>query len=164
MCSVMITDLLNCTEQELQAQIAYLEGTPVSGIAQRLRTRQYILKKGSVLTLTQLGALKTEFGKIGPLVSNATDGEKKFCVAELLPILRNNPGVDDGLLTKIDAFVEKDMRGEIEYNVTILDQGNDLVIKDGNKRTVAFFERRKGASNDAIVFPVFVVQRGSHGA
>ena len=159
----MITDLLDCTEQELQTQITYLEGTPVRGIAQLLRTRKCVLKKGSVPTLTQLGALKTEFGQIGPLVPNATDGQKKFCVAELVPVLRNNPGVDDGLLTKIDAFVEKDKRGEIDYNVTIFDHGNDLVIKDGNKRTVAFFECRKGSSNDAIAFSVFVVQIDNHG-
>lgn len=160
----MISDLRDCTEQELQAQINYLEGTPVRGIAELLRTGQCVLKRGSVPTFTHLGALKTEFGQIGPLVPNATDGETKFRVAELVPLLRNNSGVDDGLLQKIDAFVEKDKRGEVDYNVTIFDHGNDLVIKDGNKRTVAFFERRKGSSNDAIAFPVFVVQQASLGA
>jgi len=159
MCWGMITDLRDCTEQELQAQINYLEGTPVRGIVQLLRTGRCVLKRGSVPTLTELGALKTEFGQMGPLVPNATHGETKFRVAELVPLLRGNPGVDDGLLTKIDAFVEKDKRGEVEYNVTIFDHGNDLVIKDGNKRTVAFFERRKGSCNDVIAFPVFVVQQ-----
>lgn len=158
----MIADLRDCTEQELQAQIKYLEETPVRGIAQLLRSGRCVLKRGSVPTLTQLGALKTEFGQIGPLVPAATHGEMKFRVAELVPLLRNNPGVDDGLLTKIEAFVEKDERGEVEYNVTIFDHGNDLVIKDGNKRTAAFFERRKGSSNDAIAFPVFVVQPDGH--
>ncbi len=155
----MITDVENCSAEELQNQIAYLANTAVRGIAELLRNGQCTLKKGIVRSLSWLGNLKTEFGQIGPLIPSATEGEKKFRVSEIVPLLRANPVVDDGgLLKAIEAFIEKDTLGEVEYNVTIFNFGNDLVMKDGDKRTVAFYEHRKETSNNSIEFPVFIVQ------
>jgi hypothetical protein len=153
----MIMDLENCSVQETQEQIRYLDGTPVRGIAELIRTRQCILKKGRVRTLAHLGTLKTEFGQIGWLTPNVSDGENKFRIAEIVPTLKSNPGADDDLLRNIEHFIAKDSRGEIQYNVTIFKQGADFIVKDGNKRSIAFYERRREAGNDCIEFPVFVV-------
>ena len=57
----------------------------------------------------------------------------------------------------IEAFVEADKLGEVKYNVTIFNYGNALVIKDGNKRTIAFYERRKESADD-IEFFVYIVE------
>jgi len=141
-----------------------LEATPVRVIAKLLRTGQCTLKSGIVRSLAQLGALKTEFGHIGVLLPPTVHGERKFRVCEVGPVLRSNAGVDNGgLLREIDAFIAKDERGEVQYNVTIFRQGTDLVVKDGNKRTIAFYERRKGSS-DEIEFPVFIVEPAEQGA
>lgn len=154
----VIADIENCSAEEIQKQIAYLAKTPVRGIAELLRSAKCTLKKGIVRSLIYLGGLKTEFGQVGPLIPSAEDGEQKFRVSEILPILRANPGVDDGgLLRAIEVFIEKDRRGEVEYNVTIFNFGNEFVIKDGDKRTIAFYENRKGLGSDAIEFPVFIV-------
>lgn len=159
----MIADVRPCSPEELQSQIAYLEATPVREIAELLRVGRCSLKKGIVRSLPELGLLKTEFGPIGPLVPSASDGEVKFRVHEVAPILRANPGVDDGgLLAKIEALIEADARGQIQYNVTIFHHGGELIVKDGNKRAIAFYERRKGSGN-RIEFPVFIAGFAQYG-
>ena len=60
-------------------------------------------------------------------------------------------------------FIEKDSLGEVEYNVTIFDFGNTFIMKDGNKRTIAFYERRKEAGNDVIEYPVFIASLDQDG-
>jgi len=153
----MIEDLEECSEREIQDQIAYLEGTPVRGIADLLRNGQCTLKKGVVRSLNRLGNLKTEFGEIGTLIPSATEGDKKFRVSEVVPTLRTNPNVDDGgLLAEIEDFIEKDRLGKVEYNVTIFDFGNEFIMKDGNKRTIAFYENRKDSGIDYIEYHVYL--------
>lgn len=156
----MIVSLKNCTANELEGQIRYLEGTPVRGIADLLRSGQCILRRGKVQALADLGALKTEFGQLGWVSARISDGQRKFRVAEVVPVLRLNPGADDKLLECIEYFIDREARGEVDYNVTIIKHGPDLIVKDGNKRTIAFYERRHGSSESGIDFPVFIVECG----
>jgi len=154
----MIEDLRECSEREVNEQINYLENTPVRGIADLLRSGQCKLKRGTVRSLRCLGNLKTEFGEIGTLIPTTTEGEKKFRVLEVVPILRANPDVNDGgLLRAIETFIEKDLVGEVEYNVTIFDYGSEYMVKDGDKRSIAFYENRRGSESDVIEYPVYVV-------
>ncbi len=105
----MIDDIKECSKREIQDQIAYLERTPVRSIADLLRNGRCTLRKGVIRSLNALGNLKTEFGAIDSLIPSATEGEKKFRVAEVVPTLRSNPNVNDGcLLCKIEDFIEKD--------------------------------------------------------
>jgi len=154
----VISDLEDCSETEIQQQIRYLHETPVREIGAPLQTRKWVLKRGSIRTLAALGALKTEFGQIGPLIPTASDGERKFRIAEIVPLLRSNSGVDDELLRTIEGLVDKDSRGEVTYNVMVLLQGSEYIVKDGNKRAIAFYERRRESTTHLIDFPVFVVQ------
>lgn len=132
--------------------------TPVADIASLLLNSHCVLKKGNIRSLRYLGNLKTEFGAIGPLFPSAHEGEKKFRVSEMAPVLIANPEVEDnGLLQAIEKLMAKDERGEVSYNVTILDCGAEYLIKDGNKRTIAFFENKRAAGIDNILYPVFVV-------
>jgi len=152
----MIADIKLCTASELADQIRYLSPTPVSDIAKLLQSGQCRLSQGVIRSLADLGALKTEFGAIGPLTPPAMQGEKKFRVREILSLLHANPGIDVDLHTKIDAFLQDD-EGNIDYNVTVMRLNNDLIIKDGNKRSIAFYERRRG-STEQIDYPVFLVE------
>jgi hypothetical protein len=136
----------------------------VRGIGELLRRRVCTLSKGRVKTLRDLGALKTEFGQIGMLLPHVSTGERKFRISEVTPLLRTNPGLDDELLRKIDEFASKDRRGEVTYNVTIFSHGSDLVVKDGNKRTIAFYERRRDSLTEQIDFPVFLIQPALYGS
>lgn len=154
----MIDDLRVCLNSEVADQIAYLENTPVRGIANLLKRKQCNLYQGSICSLKALGNMKTEFGDIGRLTPSATEGQKKFRVSEVVPILRANPDVDDrGLLKAIDTFIQKDRVGEIDYNVTIFNLENEYIIKDGDKRTIAFYENRKSSKYGDIEYPVYVV-------
>ena len=154
----MITDVRPCSAEELQKQIAYLLNTPVPGVGMCLANGGCKLSKGVVRSLAVLGSLKTEFGQLGPHVPPARSGEAKFLASEVVPILRGNPGSGDDLLRKIDAILAVD-ESEIEYNVTVMRLGSELIIKDGNKRSIAFWERRKGAA-DRIDYPVVLVEEG----
>jgi hypothetical protein len=154
----MITNVEGCSEEEAQAQIRYLAQTPIRGIAELLESGRCRLKKGVVSSLIALGSLNTEFGQIGSLVPSVSNEERKFRVSEIVPLLRSNPDADERLLQKIEAFVAADKRGEVKYNVTIFNYGDALVIKDGNKRTIAFYERRKESASDDIEFFVYIVE------
>jgi hypothetical protein len=41
--------------------------------------------------------------------------------------------------------------------VTIFNDGYEPIVKDGNKRTIAFYERRKELGDDTVEYLVFVV-------
>src|SRR2546425_5729145 len=154
---MIVEKLQPCLVTEAQDQIHYLEGTPVWSIATLLRQGRCRLSKGVMCSIADLGSLKTEFGQIGPFAAPAQQGEKKFRVSEVIPILETNPGADDKMLARIREFIEKDERGEVSYNLTLMRCERDFVVKDGNKRAIAFYERRKVAA-DPIELPVFVVE------
>ena len=104
----MIKHIKKCSKVEIENQAKYLMDTPVSGIVQYLRNGQLKLSKGIVESLRSLGDIKTEFGEIGSIVPNATEGELKFTISELVPALKNNPSVNDGgLLNAMGAIEEK---------------------------------------------------------
>lgn len=154
----MIYDLEACVKEEVRNQIAYLALTPVASIAGLLRDGRCVLKKGVIRSLSYLAGIKTEFGEIGPLVPKAREGEKKFLVSEIVPMLRANPEVEDnGLLAAIERFMVKGRLGDVTYNVTIFDFGSEYIIKDGDKRTISFYENNRSAGSDSIEYPVFVV-------
>src|SRR5205807_120016 len=102
--------------------------------------------------------LKTEFGKIGPFPAPSQGGERKFSVSEVLPLLNANIEADAKMRADILTFIGMDERGEVSYNVTLMRVNDEYIVKDGNKRTIAFFEGRRD-QHDVIEFPVFVVQK-----
>lgn len=154
----MFNTLKQCGPDETQRQIYYLSSTPVDAIADLLRCGQYTLKKGVVSDMQQLGSLKTEFGQIGSLIPSQSNGEHKFLVSEVVPLLRANRGVPDaGLLRKIEAIMEKETKHEIEYNITVFVWNGEYIVKDGNKRTIAFFENRRNMDDNEVHYEVYVV-------
>ena len=152
----VIEDLRPCSPAELQAQIAYLRSTPVAGIGEALAHGQCKFSKGVVRSLALLGSLKTEFGQLGTMVPPITQGEQKFRISEVLPVLRQLPEGGGDLLARIKRFLKID-EADIEYNVTVVRIGGELIVKDGNARAIAFYERRKG-TQDGIDFPIFLVE------
>jgi hypothetical protein len=84
-------------------------------------------------------------------------GRVTFTVSEVLPLLRGRRSADPGMLHSIEAFMGGDAAGTVEYNVTILRSRDKLMLVDGNKRTIAFYERRRGGE-DMIEYPIFVIE------
>lgn len=114
--------------------------------------------KGIVCSLQHLGGLKTEFGQIGRLVPEQGAGEKKFLVSEIVPLLRANPTVSDGgLLRRIEAIMDSEARNEIDFNITALQWNDEIILKDGNKRTIAFYENRKNSNQVEINYGIYFV-------
>lgn len=154
----MFSNLQDCDSVELTRQMNYLSATPVAGIVALLRDGRCLLKKGIVSTLSNLGTLKTEFGEIGSLVPPQRGGEHKFLVSEIVPLLRANRHIPDGdLLRKIESIMGKEARNEIEFNVTVFSRNGEAIVKDGNKRTIAFFENRRQRNNAEINYEVYLV-------
>lgn len=155
----MFKSIRKCGKEETQNQIEYLSNTPVFKLAELLREEKCTLSKGLLCSLKQLGDLKTEFGQIGLLVPTTTSGAIKFRVCELVSILRSNPHItDNGLLERIEAIMEKEAANAIPFNITVLQLNGEVVVKDGNKRTIAFFENRRNQSVDEIHYEIFLVQ------
>lgn len=155
----ILENIIECEPEEIASQISYLDSTPVSGIAQLLRSGKCILSKGFITSLQALGFLKTEFGQIGTLIPSSITGQKKFIVSEIVPVLRANPGAkDDGLLRTIEALIEKEANDEVDFNVTLFKMNEEYIIKDGNKRTVSFYENRRHLKQDKIRYEVYLVK------
>ncbi len=154
----MFENLCDCSPDETQQQINYLSSTPVSGIAEFIRSGCYVVKKGVISSLQLLGNLKTEFGSIDSLHPPQKIGERKFLVSEIVPILRANRDIEDGgLLQSIEAVMKNESKGGVEFNITILRLNGETIIKDGNKRTIAYYENRKNLNITAIHYDVYVV-------
>ena len=157
--TLVFNGIRKCGEEETQNQIEFLSNTPVAQLAELLREGKCILKKALICSLQQLGGLKTEFGQIGPLVPSARSGAIKFRVSELVPTLRSNLHVaDNGLLERIEAIMEKEAENAIPFNITVLLLNGEAIVKDGNKRTIAFFENRREQNIDEIHYEVFLIQ------
>jgi len=153
----IVHNLTECNQEEIRNQIEYLSATPVCGIAKLLYEQKCGLKKGFIRSIKTLGNVKTEFGRIGPLLPASRGGEIKFKVSELVPILRTNPNVNDnGLLNSIDKMIELEKHGNIEFNITLFYMNGEYIIKDGNKRTIAFYENRKYLSKDNINYEAYI--------
>lgn len=150
----MIRIVAECRPDEAEAQAKYLAVTPVAGLADHIRSRRLRVLRGIVESVQTLGQLKTEIGSIGRL----TPRDGKFLVSELLPVLRANSDVEDGgLCAAIEALFEPVRLGNVSMNVTVLSANFDQVVKDGNKRTVAFYEITRESNVNEISFPVFVL-------
>jgi hypothetical protein len=151
-----------CSRDETAAQIRYLSATPVKGIAELLKAGHCRLCRGNVTSLATLGALKTEFGQIGSHVCSRSEGQEKFLVGEVLPLLREDPNADPAMLASIEAFIVSHNQGRVEYNITLFQIGSEFIVKDGNKRTIAYHALQQGGK-DRIVYPVFIVEPNTYG-
>lgn len=154
----MLTNLNRCSVEEARAQAEYLRATPVYGLADLMDQSCLALFRAEIASLKAFGELKTEFGPIGRLQPRARTGQKKFTVSELVPTLRANPEVNEGgLLQRIEKIIELEEVGAIECNTTVVDDGLELVMKDGHKRTVAYFGRFRSRGH-AEMFSVHVLR------
>ncbi len=138
-------------------QIQYLAATPVRGLAALLSSGLCKLSFGIERCLGDLGALRTELGTLGDLQSVKLTREPKFRLRDVVPLLRANRGSAEEMLRAIERWIETDIRGEIRYNSTVMIEDGEPVLKDGNHRTLAFFERRRNTET-AIAFEMFVVE------
>lgn len=153
----MITDIVVCEPQETQDHIRHLKQTPVSGLAGLLLSKKYILKKGKIISLEYLSSLKTEFGELGGITSREVFGRNKFLVSEVMTILKRSDCSDKTSLRSIEYFIKRDEANELEFKITIFHDNTDYIIKDGDKRAIAFYERRKKISGNNITFPIYLI-------
>jgi hypothetical protein len=150
----VLSNARSCSSDEIRAQAEYLAATPVSTIADALRSGQARLSTATFRSLADLGSLETIFGTLGQFRPPA--GQHRFKVSQILPCLKASDDADPKMRADITGFMASDANGAVEYNVTLVRSQAGLVLADGNKRSVAFFERRRG-SEAPIDFKVFVV-------
>jgi hypothetical protein len=158
----IIKNIQACNAKEIESQIQYLKSTPVSHIAGELRRNKLSLSKGIIDSVAILGSLQTIFGKLGTLSPANGAPRNRFLVSEIFPLLTGHPKADPVTLQSLVGLMRSDAIGRVEYRVTILRRDDDLTIIDGNKRTVAYYERRK-ADTRQISYPVFVVHQNQAG-
>ncbi len=151
---------MTCGIQEKQNLIRYLENTPISGLVNGLRSGVFVLKKGNIISLEYLGSLKTEYGDLGGIISREIIKRSKFLVSEVMAILKRPDCSDEKSLDSIEFFIKKNEAEECEYIISIFHDKTDYIIKDGNKRAVAFYEKRKAINKDNITFPIYIIESG----
>lgn len=103
--------------------------------------------------------MQTIFQKPGYLEARSSVGREFFLVSDVLPTLRRADHPDDQVLCSVELFMAKDAAGTLELTVTVLHQDGAYVVLDGNKRAVAFYERRMGAGPDETALPIYLITR-----
>ncbi len=153
-----ITNRQNCSPEEIQRLIQYLEATPVAWVADKIR-RGAALSKGEIQSREYLGALVTIFSKLGSdlglIVARQRYGREKFLVREILPTLRDPQCVDEDARSKVECYMKLDTLNSLEIIITIYQYGTDCIVVDGNKRASACYEGR--SSMDFRPVPVYLV-------
>ncbi len=156
----MLSGLRACSPEEVVAQARYLFDTPVWSLACDLRNGARVLWRAAISSHRDLGSLPTIFGDIGGHRPAPGSGRATFTVSEILPLLLCHHAADLTMLRAIEELMAADAAGRVEYNATILRSKDALMLVDGNKRTVAFYERwRATTAGDSIEYPVFVIDR-----
>lgn len=123
-------------------------------MADALLSGQARLSEASVRSLHDLGTLDTIFSELGS--ARPQPGQERFKVKDVMQVLESHRA-DPKMLSAIKGIIASDANGTVEYNITVLRSSTGLTLIDGNKRSIAFFERRRGTKTP-IDFAVWVVE------
>ena len=133
-----------------------LHKTPVRWVSNHIGKETRVFK-AKINSLPDIGGLETIWGHLGGVFSFREYGHSRFQVSEVLATLRNPQCRDSSLLHRIENFIRLIAKGYKNFNVILGKIGNNYIILDGNKRTVAYYEyaREKGITD--LNLPVYIV-------
>ena len=149
----VLTNLRGCSIDEVTRQAAYFPAIPVNTVADALLSGQARLSRASLCSLHDLGTLATIFGTLG--TERPQPRQERFTVMDVMQVLESKRA-DPKMLGEIKGFMASDANDVVDYNITIVRSSIGLTLIDGNKRNIAFFERRRGIETP-IDFAVWVV-------
>lgn len=153
----MIGDVGGCTPEEVRSHLLYLLYTPVCQYACLITMGGHRLRKATLSSARSLGSLSTIFQNLGSVNASAAVGSSRFEVKDVAPVLRSGKHPDDDVLRSIEHYMRLLVSGTLELIVTLLQEGSDYVILDGNKRLVALYEQQKQSGSDSVTVPVFII-------
>src|SRR5438552_239175 len=126
----MITNLHDCPSIEISEHMRLLQVTPVRGLVSLIQSGQFVLRKGMITSLRDLGSLPTEFGELGGITARQAFDQEKFLVRQVYSILKRAECTDKPSLRSIEHFMSLDATGQFSPVVTILRLGDQSVLKD----------------------------------
>ncbi len=153
----MIKDIVVCSPEERHWLSVYLKNSNALNFARRILEGNVSVHKGFIRSLYDLSSLHSAFGK----QDWGMDEPGKFLISEVYPLMVSPSCPDVSFLAKVQEYMGKIKSNQMEFVITILKRGRHLMVVDGNKRTIAYFEIIKQVENKIINYPVFLLQRGS---
>ena len=157
--------MAECSDSERTWLLAYLDGTPVAGMAAQARLSHLPVWRARIVDGGRLGCARTIFQSLGQARSKELYGEATFRVAQVLPTLSASPPPDPDMLATIGNYMRA-VRDGLPLDIiqtfcaTAPGDGDALII-DGNKRAVALYEVTRKSGEHLLNLPVYVI--GSRG-
>jgi len=146
-----------CTNEEITELQHYLKGTPVFNLTNYFEKNHTLVYKGVIESNIDLGKTKTIWSNLGGVLSKSEYSSDKFLVKQVCSTLKNPNCKDKGTLVKIKEYTQLLVNKKLEMKVTLLETNNQLIICDGNKRAVAWFEYFLKCKSTNIRLPVFII-------
>ena len=153
-----IVNRRNCSPEEIEWLRAYLaeNAKPVWLYVCGLIREDPRITKGGVSGTKEIGELKTVWSTLGNIPNS-----RKFFVREVIHILQDrqneNHNKAEEHLQKIEDYMKLLDKGELQLIITLEESKNDLMILDGNTRTVAYFEYGMKRGHLHQILPVYVI-------
>jgi hypothetical protein len=141
-----------CSETEKEKLKLYLYDTPVCWLVRYIENGAEILK-GELESTETLGQIRTIWSTLGH-INKSPD---KFLVREVLTTLHKYDCGDIKTLQLIQEYKSLIAENKLEIIITLLKQNDDIIICDGNKRAVAYYEYLIEKERNKMTLPVYIV-------
>lgn len=150
----MIKDVVACTPEEKRRLSEHLETSNVYYYAPHVKDGRIPAFTGFIKSLSDLGSLPSFFHKR----DWGVDEPCTFLVGEVAPLMMGPRCPDPTFMPKVREFMDTIESGKMEFIVTIEKKNNCLMVVDGNKRTIAYFELMKQMGKENINYQIYLLQ------
>ena len=147
-----------CSLTEINSLKTYLSKTPVCWLVKVIDQGAKV-SKGEIVSLSQIGELRTIWGELDGIYKNGMNDSEKFLVKEVMKVLRDPWCHDTHRLTLIEKYKRLLASDELELIITLFEKEENIVICDGNSRAVACFEYGLETGQSNLSLPVYAITR-----
>jgi hypothetical protein len=159
--SDIITDRQPCLASEAQELLNYLKKNSHVSLPAILIQQNCLVEKAQAKGMVNIGRLQTFFGNLGNAYCRLLHGTEKFLVAQALEALtsanyRHHPDIADAM-QKIHKYKYLFAQPDPAPKVSIVEQGCNVLIADGNKTAIAAFLYALETSQPDLILPVYYI-------
>ncbi len=152
-----ISNRTNCSLAEIDCLRTYLSQTPVHRLV-KVIDKGARVSRGEIKPLSQIGRLRTMWGELDGIYRNGKDDSEKFLVKEIMPALRDPQCHDAQRLCLIEGFKRRLLtNNKLELKITLFEEEDNIIMCDGNSRTVAYFEYGLETRQSNLSLPVYII-------
>jgi hypothetical protein len=147
----------SCSLEERGSHIKYLTKTPVYDFL-KPHFKNCVISTGKIESCNNVGKTKTIWHDLGGILSEREYGTSTFLVEQVIPVLKKPQCNDKNEnLKKIKEYIQFIPDPNFEIKITLLENNNQILICDGNKRAVAWYEHFSKCGINNVNLPVYII-------